>query len=201
VSKRRKLPLDSPNWVPLERVHKELGDRLGDLHLAAHDLTEAQRQDQMRGMTRLRRPPYTRELLLPTYWEAHRVDYDGSGRSEVRINRPPSSQVSTVRDRAFYVWHADYKKIFGASAATIAAPLPTETPPRGKPGPKPTEDWHTHIARWLITEARDNPGALSNIDQLSVDGRKFLLKEIRWAPKELKDIRQVIYRLITPIST
>lgn len=69
---------------------------------------------------------------------------------------------------------------------------------RAKPGPKPRGDWPMVVAAWLVQVALDDPSRIRkpNIDQLAIDAKAMLLKKIKWAPKESKELRQTIRELL-----
>jgi hypothetical protein len=67
---------------------------------------------------------------------------------------------------------------------------------RGRPGPKPTGDWPTIVAAWLIAVAADDPKRLQNADVLVTEAQSFLRDEIGWAPKEPKELRKTIVELL-----
>ena len=89
--------------------------------------------------------------------------------------------------------------------ATLSGPVPlaralqaATSPPRGvKPGPKYTGDWPGLIAQWLITVAADDPKRLQNVDQLVTEAQNFLHNHIKWAPKDIKDLRAKIVDLLS----
>ena len=67
---------------------------------------------------------------------------------------------------------------------------------RGRPGPKPTGDWPTIVAAWLIAVAADDPKRLQNADVLVTEAQSFLRGETGWAPKEPKELRKTIVELL-----
>jgi hypothetical protein len=69
-----------------------------------------------------------------------------------------------------------------------------------KPGPKSTGEWPTLVAAWLITVARDNPKQLQNVDALTGEAQDFLVDQIKWAPKDIKQLRAKIVELLQFIA-
>jgi hypothetical protein len=154
---RGNLPLDSPNWVLVDEIHRELAERVGNPHLAARDLTEVFAKKGKKGVRTMRRwlgrapfdartdktkplppellPPPERELSPSGYWTEHELQSWSDGLLAVpRVRRgtnvPP-------REFIFYAWAPDLKKIF--SWWRVASPALSEQAPevptkRGSPG-------------------------------------------------------------------
>lgn len=125
MSKHR-LPLDSPNWMPLIEVHRFVCEQTGDPRLANRDLMNAMANNSVRSMRRALDFPSRvnqseRELLPPAFW-ATEYAFDGSSGVlnvfEQRLRPlPPGSDFTSYRlslsGYVFYVWKPDCKKIFG----------------------------------------------------------------------------------------
>jgi hypothetical protein len=131
------------------------------------------------------------EPLLPEFW-AHRA-LDAVLPVFVAL-RPPNYRgpFNQVGDFVYFLWHPDVEKAW-------LAPRQADddgAPPRAKPGPKPTGDWHTLIAQWLIAVAADEPKRLRNVDALVLEAAAFLDSKIKWAPAEAKDLRKKIVELL-----
>jgi len=141
VSKRAKkekaLPLDSPDWMPLEDVHRLRCQLTGDPGLAAQDVTNvlARRVRSMRrwrvgGFERSSKPDRTR---LPfTFWAEHELHWS-DGLSVIR--RPHFadilSDIIILQGFVGYAWKPDladiWPTLFGsppAQQATTTTPQP-----------------------------------------------------------------------------
>jgi hypothetical protein len=72
-------------------------------------------------------------------------------------------------------------------------PAPEPEPPRRQPpGPKPKGNWKFRIGTELIRLARFEPAKLEHRDKLVNHMRVLLKREIKWAPKDGKQIAEVI---------
>ena len=143
MSKRR-LPLDSPNWTPLDDLHPLVCAQTGDRRFADRDLTDAMATDRVRSMRRRVSPRADepeRELLLPSFWADYQLNSDtGAGDGEQRLlvverarcPQPPWLREGVppglnrtmlglrgvpLRGYVFYAWKPDCKKIFGLGVA------------------------------------------------------------------------------------
>lgn len=67
---------------------------------------------------------------------------------------------------------------------------------RGKPGPKPKDEWPKLVAAKMVHLALNDPEVLQNADALVRSMKKFLEDEIGWAPKDPKDLRREILTLL-----
>ena len=74
--KKRRLPLDSPDWMPLPDAHRLVSEPSGNGKLAATDLMERLMKGDMRSMRRGVGPPapIKRELLPATFWFKHKIE-------------------------------------------------------------------------------------------------------------------------------
>jgi hypothetical protein len=94
--------------------------------------------------------------------------------------------------------------VYGFDADEISSLLPrakVPAPPsaasaRGKPGPKPTGNWPTHLAAWLIEIALSDPKRLHNVDRLVEDAMYSDSKKIGWLPRDPKQVRRVIVEVL-----
>jgi len=143
MSKRR-LPLDSPNWTPLDDLHPLVCAQTGDRRFADRDLTDAMATDRVRSMRRRVSPRADepeRELLLPSFWADYQLNSDtGAGDGEQRLlvverarcPQPPWLREGVplglnrtmlglrgvpLRGYVFYAWKPDCKKTFGLGVA------------------------------------------------------------------------------------
>jgi hypothetical protein len=132
MTKRKALPLDSPHWKPLADVHRVFTERLGSPHLAAHDMTLALANEQLRAMARRVTPP-ARRLLPQEFWSTYRVM---SGSDGPRVARLHGALVIPFRAYIF-IWEPDVIKFFkGIASATARIEKQLKTPT--KPGTRGT---------------------------------------------------------------
>ena len=142
--RKRRLPLDSPNWTPLDELHPLVCAQTGDRRFADRDLTDAMATDRVRSMRRRVSPRADepeRELLLPSFWADYQLNSDtGAGDGEQRLlvverarcPQPPWLREGVppglnrtmlglrgvpLRGSVFYAWKPDCKKIFGLGVA------------------------------------------------------------------------------------
>jgi hypothetical protein len=147
MSKRRLL-LDSPDWTPLDDLHPLVCAQNGDNRFADRDLTDAMMNGRVRSMRRRVSPRADepeRELLLPSFWADYKLESCGSdGLLVVGRNPPPRPPWCTplepmspqlghalrvLRGYVFFAWKPDYKKIWGADAASTEARPPAQEVP------------------------------------------------------------------------
>ena len=135
--RKRRLPLDSPNWTPLDELHPLVCAQTGDRRFADRDLTDAMATDRVRSMRRRVSPRADepeRELLLPSFWADYQLNSDtGAGDGEqqllvverARCPQPPWLREGVppglnrtmlglrgvpLRGYVFYAWKPDCKK-------------------------------------------------------------------------------------------
>jgi hypothetical protein len=138
TSSWEKLPLDSPDWMPIGETHRLLCGFTGNRHLAANDLTGAMLdEDETRRLPAMRRcfaygirqkadgnhervllgPE--RELLPREYWIKHEVQSWSDATFVTEHSRTPAS----IKGYAYFVWKPALARrwptVFGA---TVAAP-------------------------------------------------------------------------------
>jgi hypothetical protein len=157
--RKRRLPLDSPNWTPLTEVHRFLCEQTGNRSFAAQDLTDAMANDRVQSMRRQVYRPLRRlhddepecELLLPSFW-ATKYLLDSSATELQLVERrghrlplpPPRNSVVpgpnfksiplSSSGYVFYAWKPDWKKIWVADSPSTEArpPVPEVSVERGR---------------------------------------------------------------------
>ena len=143
-----KLPLDSPEWLPVADAHRVLCQRTGDRHLAAQDLTKAMADDHVPSMRRcfargIRQadrklvPLGPDELLPASYWIEHRLDPRSDGLEVLEGSR----SITSVKGYAFFVWKPALAKIW-----------PTLFPP----DEKDEDGWALRLAKELMQTVYPN---------------------------------------------
>jgi hypothetical protein len=217
------LPLDSPNWVPIGEAYRLLCGRIGGPGFVVKEFTEAMRDGRVPSMRRcfaygLRRAETPsgelsgykrvligpdRELLPRAHWNWNEHWLSPRSDSVVQVYEGHGSIRSVNKEYEYFVWKPALEKVWPvlASVPTAAAAAPSEQAdnltPRRRPGPKPTEDWPTLVAAWLVAEALKTPEKfprrnLINVDSLVEEAAAFLQKQERWAPKDDKALRAYI---------
>jgi hypothetical protein len=209
LARRKALPLDSPDWMPIAEAHRVLCSLTGSRDLAAKDLTDAMMaKDEDKRVPAMRRcfaygirPKADgskeqvllgpeRELLPREYWIEHELQSWSDATFVTRRSNNPAS----IKGYAYYVWKPSLAKVWPAAfAPPVNAPEVSE---RHKPGPKPRDDWPKLMAAELIHRALYDPESLGNIDALIPLMKEFLEDEIGWAPKDPKEIRKEIVSLL-----
>lgn len=199
------LPLDDDaRWLPIEAAYQRRAERTGNTALADIDLTKALMEGHLRCMARSTTTG-ERKPIPPTMW-ADQIKLHSSRREGVLVvhRRQPDDDelvfclIRPFRGWAFYIWQPDFDRIW--PPPTGSAPLDhdddSNSPPPVKPGPKPRGDWPTLVAQWLIEVAADDPKRLQNVDALVTEAKIFLRNQIKWAPKDDKDLRAKIRELL-----
>ena len=155
MSKRR-LPLDSLDWTPFDVLHPLVRAQTGDRRFADEDLTDAMANGRVRSMRRRASPRADepeRKLLPRSFWADYQLNSDaGAGGGEppllvverARCPQPPGLREPVpprlnrmmlglrgvpLRGYVFYAWKPDWKKIWGADAASTEARPPAQQVP------------------------------------------------------------------------
>jgi hypothetical protein len=200
---KRELPLDDPRWFPLIEALKQLSPQT---RFATFDLLEKLKRGEARCLRRNLTNPSERELVFASFWQDVEIDETMVNFGSVQIYRVPAIRVTPEKFQlprkrldegwAFYVWKPDLAKAWPAQQ-----PDDGKTAARAKPGTKPTGDWHTLIAQWLIEVATEDARRLQNVDTLVVEASAFLEAEIDWAPAEPKSLRKRIVELLNRVRS
>jgi len=181
---------DDPRWRPVREEFKLISQRRGHQELALLDLNGALADDRVQSMLRHIESGEC-ERLLPEYWVAHKLSL-WSDEGLLIVPRDPERRgVIPFRGVVLFLWHPDVEEVW-----PTLRQADDEVAPRAKPGKKPTGDWHTVIAQWLIAVAADDPKRLGNIDALVAEAAAFLEEKIDWAPAEPKHLRRKILELL-----
>jgi hypothetical protein len=128
---RRKLPLESPDWMPLEDAHRLNEERrTGNRTVAVTDLMTWLMKGDVRSMRRGIRPSATttRELLPTTFWFKHKIE-SWSGKLLVGLRPSIGGMVRPLRGFVFYVWGPDLKKFLRTDAAPPQSQPPAAEAP------------------------------------------------------------------------
>ncbi|WP_325740117.1 hypothetical protein [Bradyrhizobium sp.] len=196
ATRSRKQPAFSvAEWISLNEAFDAVKAALRSRDLASRDLIEHMRSGQLASAARriARDRSETFEHLKPSFWQP--ITMQGISTGGVRVHGVD------IKTRAgseiwFFVARRDFSKLYPAARAAADTIADTDTPTRPRPGPKPTGDWPTELAAWLIAVACDDPKRLQNVDALTDEARIFLREKIKWAPKETKELRRKIAKLL-----
>lgn len=137
---RRRLPLTSANWLPLNAAHKLVAAQTGSPHLAARDLTEALRDGRLRSLGRKARPDSDnpeRHLLTAGFWADWQITSWSDG-PQVTPNRKRQGWhiVVPLKTLHCYIWRPDFAKIFGI---VVAAAAPSRRQPERETQQEPRQ--------------------------------------------------------------
>lgn len=194
--KAKELPV--ADWVPLNEAFARVKAALNSSDLALRDLLDHLRGGRLPSAMRCigRDDAETSGELEASFWqqvtlsEGHNA-HGRSGKVAVRFVDP----CDVVTFSAWYfVARRELDTLYPASSAQLNDS--SDTPPPITPGPKPTKDWPTFVAKWLIAVAVDDPQRLQNVDVLVAEAQDFLDKRIGWAPKDTKKLRAKIVDLL-----
>jgi hypothetical protein len=149
------LPLDSPDWTPFDVLHPLVCAQTGDRRFADRELTDAMANGRVRSMRRRissRADEPEHELLPPSFWADYQLNSDAGAADEQRLlvverarcPQPPWLREGVppglnrtmlglrgvpLRGYVFYAWKPDWKKIWGADAASTEARPPAQEVP------------------------------------------------------------------------
>jgi hypothetical protein len=141
MDRPRDLPFDSPNWRPLIEAHAKRTKQVGDRRLAARNLTEKMRAEQLPSMRRRiggielcgHGPPAPECILLSDmFWRDHELD-SWSDRLFIVPNPRRSGMVNDVgRGFVFYYWEPAYREIWPDEPTIESSqPAQAEVPDKG----------------------------------------------------------------------
>ena len=167
MSKRGKLPLDDPRWLPLPRALEYCGRRIGSEFFAPLEMQQEFAAGRIRTAARYldqsTRPSTSKVALLTTAsWKGRTLIWKRKGLLSDSFKKG-------LHPSMIYVWQPDLEKKWAppspppslSERATEPPERPSEpldlapdVSPRRKPGKRPTKDWPTHVARELIRRAR-----------------------------------------------
>ena len=157
-----RLSLDSPLWLPTEKVHRRLCQLTGERGLAARDMTAAFEGGSIRTLRRwlLRRGRAKSRLTDRRLWGALSSWSDGlyvayRDSAVARLARLRGVQVRLLKGYVFYAWLPDLAKVW----PSIFGPM---LPPPAPTGAVAVVE-HT-IAGTSIVEWPEITGALAVID-------------------------------------
>jgi hypothetical protein len=167
---RRRLPLDSPNWLILESAHRQLWEQpnWGDGGLAIRDLEDALANEKVRSMMRSHSTG-ERKIAGRTFWSKHVfLNSWNDGLKVVPRAQQNDPHAQPLRDRSFYAWGPDFKEFFHLDASRREPPPPPPPPPPPasekvprKRGPLPRFDW-TVIGAEIGRRISENPVESAN---------------------------------------
>jgi hypothetical protein len=180
------LPLDSPDWVPLDTPYHWLTERFGNPELAAHDLHTALATPPPHGVRTLQRylgryrdpdrPELERELLDFSHWEKRRLISGRDGLCDGPPIRPGQSFAQYFPIFGVFAWKPDLARVWPMmfSANEAAASTTTSAPRsvlRQPTGPKTARSWQDHVLREIVRATcagRPHPSA-SELAQSCLD--------------------------------
>jgi hypothetical protein len=156
---RRKPPLESPHWWPIEQALEQRSQQIGSDKLASQDFNQVLKASRLRAM--VRRADGSRELLGPSAWDDFycsvlirlrpALQSGGMAVFSRKLGKRPPMQW-------FFVWKPDYKKIFGDETETTKPPAQVQEVPI-KRGKKPVHDRANLQAVALVLAVRKKHGA------------------------------------------
>lgn len=167
MSKRGKLPLDDPRWLPLPRALEYCRRRIGSEFFAPLEMQQEFAAGHIRTAVRYldesTQPPTSKVALLTTAsWKGRTLIWKRKGLLS-------DSFKEGLHRSMIYVWQPDLEKKWAPPSpppspseratepperASEPLDLAPDVSPRRKPGKRPTKDWPTHVARELIRRAR-----------------------------------------------
>jgi hypothetical protein len=196
VSKRGKLPLDDPQWLPLPRALEYCRRRIGSEFFAPLEMQQEFAAGRIRTAARYldqsTQPPTSKmALLTPASWKGRSLIWKRKGRL-------PDSFEKRLHPSMIYVWQPDLEKRWPlpspprspSERATDPDDLATDVSPRRQPGPRAKKDWPKVVARELIRRARageDEPTAAQMC--------QFCQNKLGWQP-DLRAMQRLLRDLL-----
>lgn len=193
-------PDDDGHWTPIEAAHQRRAERTGNGHIAAADLNKLQAQGRIRSIARSERTGEWKQVT-PSEWTDQIELLFWKGRTRVYSRRSSRIAVAGHREKfgrlpvrgwQYYVSQLDLDCVWppvSGAGSTPTAHDDASKALRVRPGPKPHGDWPTLIEQWLHTL---DPQQRQNVDALVPEAKKYLRNQIKWAPKDNKDLRAKI---------
>jgi hypothetical protein len=188
-------------WTPLPVALGQITDRVGDFGWVEIDL----HRDFVTGRIKsaLRYPlsdDRTKELQLflqPRFWQ--HLNITVMRLPDVLVDGEVEGRRLELAGWLFFMATADLDKHYPVAASPAVAQQP-EPGPRQPPGPRPKGDWKFAVGTELIRLAYVDPAALKNRAKLLAHMREFLKQEIKWVPKDDKQIAKVIKAYLVRIE-
>ena len=149
---------NDPLWYPMEAAIDLREQQTGDLGAAVLDLEQAMASGKLRSMRR-NRVSSECERVAASFWKAHVIDPSLIPLGSVTVYRRRDRQYAAALGEFAHqprrsLWTAGCSMsgnriLTGCIPAARRLTTTTTSPPRVKPGKKPTGDWPTLVAQWL----------------------------------------------------
>ena len=179
MSKRGKLPLDDPRWLPLSRALEYCRRRIGSEFFAPLEMQQEFAAGRIRTAVRYldqsTQPPTSKVALLTTAsWKGRPLIWKRRGLLSDSFKKG-------LHPSMIYVWQPDLEKKWAPPSpppspsehATEPPDLATDVSPRRRPGPPPNKEWDRIVVRELLNRARAGQKLPTSPEMLRFCGEKL----------------------------
>jgi hypothetical protein len=181
VSKRGKLPLEDPRWLPLPRALEYCRRRIGSEFFAPLEMQQEFAGGRIRTAARYldesTQPPTSKvALLTAASWKGRSLIWKRKGRLS-------DSFTKELHPSMIYVWQPDLEKRWPPSSpppserATEPHDLVTDVSRRRRPGPPRNKEWDRIVVRELLSRAGAGQKLPTAPEML-----KFCGEKLDWEP-------------------
>lgn len=147
-------------WLSLGEAVERIKGYAGSYDLACRDLLQHIRAGKLKSAAARapRKSPVQRLILAPAFWDNLEI-WKASIGQPIRVSSTGEGRpLGTFFNWAFFIRRRDLDKLYPVApptgAASFLSPSPS-LPPRRKPGPAPTRDWQTVVARKMYRSLKD----------------------------------------------
>jgi hypothetical protein len=180
---RRKLPLDSPDWVPLAVVIQLWGERLGALELGEADALQALRKGKVRALRR--HPGDQPELVPPEFWNDRQFLLTSGGTVEVGAGG------------FFFCWQPDLERMLGGETKSKRQPSHSMAEGQARQGAPLKYDWFAIVTEIAFREATATKKQRDKSDLSEAKGvRRWCQRHLKQGPaiSELREVVKLVRR-------
>jgi hypothetical protein len=181
----RKLPLDSPDWVPLAVVVQLWGERNGSLALGEVDTLQALRENKVRSMCRCLDAQPERWLVPPEFWNDREILHTSDG-----------VEVLDAGGR-FFCWQPDLERMLDRGTKPKPQPSRSTAEGQARQGAPLKHDWFAIVTEVAFREANatKKERARSNLAEAK-SVLRWCARELKQRPaiSELRDVVKIVRR-------
>jgi hypothetical protein len=198
-ARKATISVRDPHWWPLPKVYKLLFPQFGSS--TGFELLEALKSGELRCMRRPATDPSQCEDVPASFWQDRQFDENSLYYHRLDIHGPNAvmgpcrsllgTWVPHLDGNEFYVWEPE--KVWLALAPQATKGNVPEGSERGRPGPRPTNEW-----QWLVTIKYYTEKYNDRTPPTAPELADICDEQIRFKPKAtainklLRDLRKIL---------